>query len=75
MTSINMIFVMGGPQLGELEAGVLANWRGAPFSVIAGGIGTLVATAVIAATVPVLRHYRRHHQAQLDATVTLLPES
>jgi MFS family permease len=58
MTSINMVFFMGGPQLGELEAGLLANWRGAPFSVVVGGIGTLATAAIIAATVPVLRHYR-----------------
>ena len=59
MTSINMVFVMGGPQLGELEAGVVANWRGAPFSVVVGGIGTLLAAAAIAARVPALRQYRR----------------
>ena len=28
MTSVNMIFFMGGPQLGELEAGLVANWWG-----------------------------------------------
>ena len=67
MTSINMVFFMGRPQLGELEAGLLAHWRGAPFSVITGGVGTLVATAVIAAVVPVLRHYRRGHPPPLDA--------
>ena len=37
MTSVNMIFFMGGPQLGELEAGLVANWKGAPFSVVVGG--------------------------------------
>ncbi|MCA1619219.1 MAG: MFS transporter [Acidobacteria bacterium] len=34
MTSVNMIFFMGGPQLGELEAGLLAAAMGAPFSVV-----------------------------------------
>ena len=29
MTGINMVFFMGGPQLGELEAGAVANWFGA----------------------------------------------
>ncbi len=29
MTGINMVFFMGGPQLGELEAGAMANWLGA----------------------------------------------
>ena len=33
MTGVNMVFFMGGPQLGELEAGAVANWFGAPFSV------------------------------------------
>jgi MFS family permease len=58
MTGINMVFFMGGPQLGELEAGLVANWWGAPFSVISGGIGCLIATAGIAAATPPLRHYR-----------------
>ena len=28
MTGVNMVFFMGGPQLGELEAGVVAQWLG-----------------------------------------------
>jgi MFS family permease len=59
MTSVNMIFFMGGPQLGELEAGLVANWFGATVSVVSGGLGCLVATLVVAATTPALRQYRR----------------
>ena len=59
MTSVNMIFFMGGPQLGELEAGAVANWLGAPFSVVSGGLGCLLATAWIAWLTPTLRRYRR----------------
>ncbi len=59
MTSVNMVFFMGGPQLGELEAGLVANWFGAPLSVVSGGLGCLVTTAVIAAATPALRRYRR----------------
>jgi MFS family permease len=59
MTSVNMVFFMGGPQLGELEAGVVANWVGAPLSVVSGGVGCLVATAWVAAVTPALRMYRR----------------
>jgi hypothetical protein len=58
MTGINMVFFMGGPQLGELEAGAVANWLGATFSVVSGGIGCLVVTAWVAATTPGLRRYR-----------------
>src|SRR6187549_184691 len=59
MVGINMIFFMGGPQLGELEAGLAANWIGAPLSVITGGIGCLIATGVIAAATPEMRRYQR----------------
>ncbi len=59
MTSVNMVFFMGGPQLGELEAGLVANWFGAALSVVSGGLGCLVATAVIAVATPALRRYRR----------------
>ena len=60
MTGVNMVFFMGGPQLGELEAGAVANWLGAPFSVISGGIGCLVTTGWVAGATPALRRYRRH---------------
>ncbi|HKC66015.1 MAG TPA: MFS transporter [Pyrinomonadaceae bacterium] len=46
MTSVNMIFFMGGPQLGEMEAGVVAKLIGAPLSVITGGIGCLIAVVM-----------------------------
>ena len=59
MVGINMIFFMGGPQLGELEAGLVANWAGAPWSVVTGGLGCLVATAVIVGITPQLRAYRK----------------
>jgi len=48
MTSINMMFFMGGPQLGELEAGVLAGFIGAPLSVVIGGLGSLITAAIAA---------------------------
>ena len=59
MTGVNMVFFMGGPQLGELEAGAVANWFGAPFSVISGGVGCLIATTWIAAATPALRRYHK----------------
>jgi MFS family permease len=57
MTGVNMVFFMGGPQLGELEAGLVANWFGATFSVLSGGIGCLLATSWVAARTPSLRRY------------------
>ena len=50
MTSVNMIFFMGGPQLGELEAGLVASLFasaaiGASVSVVSGGLATMLAVA------------------------------
>lgn len=59
MVSINMIFFMGGPQLGEAEAGILAAGVGTPISVIIGGIGTIVAAGILAILIPKLRRYQR----------------
>lgn len=57
MTAFNMIFFMGGPQLGELESGLAATWLGGPWAVIWGGIGCLVTVGWVAARAPILRHY------------------
>ena len=48
MTSINMIFFMGGPQLGEVEAGLVAAFLGAPLAVVTGGVGSLLAALLAA---------------------------
>ena len=63
MTSVNMIFFMGGPQLGELEAGLVANAFGPVASIVSGGIGCLIVTALVAAGTPQLRHYRAYRHA------------
>ena len=62
MTSVNMIFFMGGPQLGELEAGLVASLfastaLGVTVSVVSGGLATLLATGVIAALATGVRRY------------------
>jgi MFS family permease len=57
MTSINMIFFMGGPQLGEVEAGTVAALVGAPLSVLTGGAACLVAAALALGAARNLRRY------------------
>jgi len=57
MTGVNMIFFRGGPQLGNLEAGLLASAVGAPLTVVIGGIGTIVLVAATALAYPQLRRY------------------
>ena len=59
MTSVNMVFFMGGPQLGELEAGLAAAAFGVPFAIVSGGIATVLLTLLIAWKYPVLRHFDR----------------
>ncbi|HEV8253559.1 MAG TPA: MFS transporter, partial [Vicinamibacteria bacterium] len=62
MTAVNMIFFMGGPQLGELEAGLVASLfssaaLGARVSVVSGGLVTILAAAVVASRSRLLRDY------------------
>ena len=57
MTSINLMFFQGGPQLGELEAGLVAGAFGAPVSVITGGIGCLLVVLGMVVYAPWLRKY------------------
>lgn len=59
MTSVNMIFFMGGPQLGELEAGLVAQAFGPAVSVVTGGLGCLLATGLVVAATPGLLAYRK----------------
>jgi MFS family permease len=75
MTSINMIFFMGGPQLGELEAGLVASLFastviGVTVSVVSGGIATILITAAIAAAAPMLRRYDYRTNPGGEAAVT-----
>ena len=57
MTSVNQIFFQGGPQLGEFEAGTVAQLLGAPFAVISGGIGCVLGTFFIIWKWPHLMKY------------------
>jgi len=65
MTGVNMVFFMGGPQLGELEAGLVANAFGAVPSVVSGGIGCVAVTVWIVASTPALRMYRATEQPEV----------
>jgi hypothetical protein len=57
MTSVNMVFFMGRPQLGELEAGLVAAAISAPFAIVTGGIATVLITGWIAWKYPGLWRY------------------
>lgn len=57
MVSINQIFFMGGPQLGEIEAGAVAQAFGTPMAIITGGLGCILAVVWIARQWPALPSY------------------
>ena len=57
MTSVNMMFFMGGPQLGEVEAGFVAAFVSAPFAIVTGGLATIIMTGYMAWQYPMLREY------------------
>lgn len=60
MTSVNQIFFTGGPQLGEVEAGVAAQLFGAPLAVVGGGLGCLAAVLWVRRRWPELAAYMGH---------------
>ncbi|MCX6360695.1 MAG: MFS transporter [Armatimonadetes bacterium] len=47
MTAVNMLFVMGGPQLGNLEAGLVAGLWGVPFSIASGGLACVLVAGLV----------------------------
>jgi MFS family permease len=64
MISINQIFFQGGPQLGEVESGLVATAFGVPIAIISGGIGTILAAGLIMLKWPKLRTYDGHEAAK-----------
>jgi MFS family permease len=57
MTAVGMLFFAGGPQLGEIEAGVAARLMGGPLSVAVGGIACAVMVGLVTLFTPRLRTY------------------
>lgn len=54
MMSITQIFFKGGPQLGEVESGLAAQWLGIPGAVVTGGIGCMIASVLVLRRYPQL---------------------
>lgn len=57
MVSVNQIFFAGGPQLGEVEAGMVAQAFGIVPAIISGGIGCILAVVFINRKWPQLRKF------------------
>ena len=69
MTAVNQIFFQGGPQLGEVESGIVASLFGVPAAIVSGGIGCIVGAALIILKWPQLRTYNgdEHLQAKMPS--------
>jgi MFS family permease len=57
VSAVNFIFIGASNQLGAVESGFVAALTSATFAVVSGGIGCLVALAVVAMRMPELRRY------------------
>jgi len=57
MVSVNMLFFMTGPQLGELRAGLVASILGAPLAIFSGGLAAALLTLWVAWRFPSIRRY------------------
>lgn len=68
MTSVNMIFFQGGPQLGEVEAGIVAQLFGAPFAIVSGGIACILGMMLIVRKWPALLTYNGDEPIVAGAT-------
>jgi MFS family permease len=68
MTSVNQIFFQGGPQLGELEAGAVAQLFGTPFAIISGGVGCIIGLGFIIAKWPRIWNYNGDEPMLAGAT-------
>ena len=51
-------FAAGGPQLGDVKAGIVASWIGAPLAVAIGGLAAALTALVVARQVPGIARFR-----------------
>ena len=57
MSSIQMAVVQGGPRLGDLESGLVADLTSIEFAVVSGGLACIAGAAIIGALLPAFRHH------------------
>jgi MFS family permease len=57
MSSIQMAVVQGGPRLGDLESGLVADLTSIEFAVVSGGLACIAGAAIIGALLPAFRNH------------------
>jgi hypothetical protein len=61
LSSIHFMVVVGGPRLGDLEAGAVAQFTSPMFSVVSGGAACVAGVALLALLVP---QFARYHAGE-----------
>ena len=69
MVSINQIFFRGGPQLGELEAGIVGSLFSVPAAIVSGGVGVILAVWWIAKKWPDMSNYDGDENLQWEKAI------
>ena len=59
VSAVNSLFIGTSNELGGFESGVVAHWFGTVFSVVSGGIGTILVVLAVALIWPEIRRYGR----------------
>ena len=76
MMSITQIFFKGGPQLGEMESGLIAQVLGVPFAIVSGGVACVFAAGMVIKKYPQLWAYNAEEtpQGTLHKKLTQVPD-
>lgn len=64
MSAVHILVVVGGPRLGDVEAGALAALFTPTASVVSGGLACVLGVIVLALAVPEFARYRVEHAAE-----------
>lgn len=64
VSAVTSVFVGASNELGGLESGLVAQWLGPVFSVVSGGVGTIIVVIATAWASPELRSFGALHEAK-----------
>ena len=59
VSAVNSLFIGTSNELGGFESGTVAHWFGPVFSVVSGGVGTILVVIAVALIWPQIRNYGR----------------
>jgi MFS family permease len=70
VSAVNSLFIGTSNELGGFESGFVANWFGPVFSVVSGGVGTILVVIAVALIWPEIRRYGRLDAVAQETLVT-----